>query len=84
MTPPDELETLNDRLVKQLRQLSNDVQGTADQARELGFENLLSGADGLSFDSWDRVNAVLVELKAKGIVVEQLARHTTSQPPAPS
>ena len=83
VTPPDEFTALNARLVKQLKQLSNDVQGTADQARQLGFENLLSGADGLSFDSWDRVNAVLAELNEKGITVEPLSRHTTDQPQSP-
>lgn len=75
VTPPDQFEDGNERLVRELRQLSADIQGTADQAREVGFEDLLSGGPGLSFESWDRVNATLAELSEQGIDVQPLGRH---------
>jgi hypothetical protein len=75
--PPDDLAEEDGRLVAQLGVLSQDVQGTADQLRDPASADLLLGAQGLSFDSWDRINAVLVEMKAKGVVVPLLSRHRT-------
>jgi hypothetical protein len=75
---PEGLEDETDRLVRQLNTLAEDVQGTADQARVPGFEQILFGAGGLNFESWDRINAILVELREQGVVVEPLQRHTTS------
>jgi hypothetical protein len=68
---PDEFQPEADNLVKSLRQLSVDIQATADQAREPGFETLLTDASlqGLSFDSWDDVNEALAGLAGKGIQV---------------
>jgi hypothetical protein len=77
-TPPENLTDEHGRLVKQLGTLASDVQATADQLRQPGFDDLLLGAEGLNFDSWDKINAVLLEMKAKGVVVEPLSRHTTS------
>jgi hypothetical protein len=57
--------------------LATDVRGTAEQLRDPAFNDLLMGAEGLNFDSWDKINAVLAEMKAKGVVVQPLARHTT-------
>ena len=62
-------------LVESLRQLAVDVQATADQIRKPGFEDLLTGAQGLSFESWNQVNAALAGLRRKRIEVEPLARH---------
>jgi hypothetical protein len=64
-------------LVTSLRQLSVDVQATADQARVPGFETLLTDTalQGLSFDSWDQVNKALAGLAGKGIEVSILQRH---------
>jgi hypothetical protein len=62
-------------LVKWLRQLSVDVQATADQARIPGFESLLTQTNALSFDSWDEVNKALAGLAGKGIEVTILQRH---------
>jgi hypothetical protein len=78
VTPPDALEDEHGRLVRQLEALSADVQGTANQAREPGFENILLGADGLSFDSWDAINAILEDLREQGIDVQPLSRHTAT------
>jgi hypothetical protein len=72
---PAEFEAETDELVGHLRQLSVDVKATADQARELGFEEILTGATGLNWESWDRVNEALAELRKQGIEVQPLARH---------
>ena len=58
------------------RQLSVDIQATADQARTPGFEALLTkpGSQGLSFDSWDQANKALAGLAGKGIQVSILQR----------
>ena len=36
------------------------------------------GAAGLDFESWDKINAILAELRKQGIDVQPLARKTTS------
>lgn len=77
LAAPTELESPHERLVDQLGQLSTDVQGTADQARVPGFEDILNGAAGLDFKSWDKINAILAELRRHGIEVEPLARQST-------
>ena len=77
-TPPEALADEHERLVEQLGALSDDVQGTADQARVPGFESILLGADGLNFESWDAINAEFVAMKEQGVVVPLLSRHTTS------
>ena len=71
---PDEFQPEASNLVKWLRQLSVDIQATADQARVPGFENLLTdqALQGLSFDSWDNVNKALAGLAGKGIQVSIL------------
>ena len=77
LAAPTELTSPHERLVDQLGQLAADVQGTADQARVPGFEDILNGAAGLNFDSWDKINAILMELRRQGIEVEPLARQST-------
>ena len=72
---PSDYQPEADNLVKSLRQLSVDVQATADQARIPGFENLFQGTQGLSFDSWDDVNKALAGLAGKGIPVSILQNH---------
>lgn len=72
---PADYEPEADNLVKWLRQLSVDVQATADQARIPGFEGLFDGTRALSFDSWDQVNKALAGLAGKGIQVSILSRH---------
>jgi hypothetical protein len=64
-----------DELVDSLRQLAFDVEATADQIRQPGFGDLLTGARGLSFESWDSVNLTLAGLRRKGIDVAPLERH---------
>ena len=71
---PSDYQPEADNLVKSLRQLSVDVQATADQARIPGFETLLTNT-GVSFNSWDDVNKALAGLAGKGIEVSILQRH---------
>jgi hypothetical protein len=68
---PSDYQPEADDLVSSLKQLSVDIQATADQARVPGFENLLTDTalQGLSFDSWDQVNEALAGLAGKGIQV---------------
>jgi hypothetical protein len=75
---PDRFEDETEALVRQLHALADDVQGTADQARVPGFEDLLLGAAGLDFESWDKINATFAKLREQGIAVQPLTRHTTS------
>lgn len=72
---PNGYESEVGKLVDSLRQLAFDVQATADQIRQPGFDELLVGTRGLSFESWDEVNRALAALSAKGIAVALLERH---------
>jgi hypothetical protein len=72
---PSDYQPEADNLVKWLRQLSVDVQATADQARIPGFEGLITQTNAISFDSWDNVNKALAGLAGKGIQVTILQRH---------
>ena len=69
---PSDFQPEADALVTSLRQLSVDVQATADQARIPGFEGLLTDTNAISFDSWDDVNKALAGLAGKGIDVSIL------------
>lgn len=68
-------ENETDGLVDALKQLSTDVGATAEQIRQPGFDELLTGTRGLSFESWDKVNGALRKLRKQGIGVRLLARH---------
>jgi hypothetical protein len=70
---PEALEAEAAALVDSLEQLAFDVQATADQIRQPGFEDLL-GSD-LSFESWEEVNAALARLSEQGLEVPPLERH---------
>jgi hypothetical protein len=68
---PEEYQPEADNLVKQMRQLSVDIQDTAEQAQQPGFEGLITDPhlQGLSFDSWTNMNKALAGLAGKGINV---------------
>jgi hypothetical protein len=68
---PDEYQPEAGNLVKQMRQLSVDIEATAEQAQEPGFEGLITNPhlQGLSFDSWTKMNKALAGLAGKGIQV---------------
>ena len=65
----------NAKLVKSLEQLGTDVSQTAEQLAQPGSEGLLTGAAGLSFDSWDQANIALASLIGSGLPVKTLQRH---------
>lgn len=65
----------NEKLVKSLETLGNDVSLTAEQIQQPGSETLLTGARGLSFDSWDEANLALGSLIGSGLPVQTLQRH---------
>jgi hypothetical protein len=73
---PSDYQPEANNLVKWLRQLSVDIQATADQARIPGFEGLITQTNAISFDSWDQVNKALAGLAGKGIEVTILQRHS--------
>ena len=68
---PSEYQPEADNLVKQMRQLGVDIKATADQAQQPGFEGLVTDPhlQGLSFDSWTKMNKALAGLAGKGIKV---------------
>jgi len=68
---PEEYQPEAGNLVKQMRQLSVDIQDTAEQAQQPGFEGLITDPhlQGLSFDSWTNMNKALAGLAGKGINV---------------
>ena len=72
---PDEFQDEQDRLVKGMRQLAVDLSQTAAQIRQPGFEGLLEGTQGLSFQSWVDVNEALGDLREQGLDVDPLGRH---------
>lgn len=72
---PARFEDETERLVRHLRELAEGLRGTAEQARAIGFDQLLTGAAGLNFEGWDKVNAILRTLRQQGIDVRPLERH---------
>jgi hypothetical protein len=72
---PQGFDDETEQLVDALHQLSTDLEGTAEQIRQPGFEDLLLGTRGLSFESWTKANRVLANLRTQGIEVRPLARH---------
>ncbi len=68
---PDEYQPEANKLVKQMRQLSVDIRDTAEQAQQPGFGGLITDPhlQGLSFDSWTKMNQALAGLAGKGIKV---------------
>jgi hypothetical protein len=74
LSPPQNVEAQHERLVQQIENLAGEVQGTADQARAPGFEDILDGAAGIDFPAWDAINSIFAELRAQGIDVPPLSR----------
>jgi hypothetical protein len=73
---PADFQPEADNLVDGFRQLSVDIQATADQARVPGFEDLFQGTQALAFDSWDDSNKALAGLAGKGVQVSILQRYS--------
>jgi hypothetical protein len=75
--PAENFEEETTRLVDAFRQLSVDYGSTAEQIRQT--PDLLTGALGLSFDSWDKANLALAGMAGKGLDrVVVLQRHGRS------
>jgi hypothetical protein len=73
--PPEDFAPETDQLVDALHQLAVDLKATAEQIRQPGFEDLLSNAQGLNFESWDDANRAIAGLAGKGINVRLIQRH---------
>ncbi|MFO7572522.1 MAG: hypothetical protein R6W48_07990 [Gaiellaceae bacterium] len=65
-----------DNLAAALEQLSVDLGATASDLENPEFlESFASGAQGISFESWEQANAALAALNELGIEVDQLERY---------
>ena len=68
-------EDTNAKLVAKLQAFSNVLHSTSEQFQDPTFGSTIGGINSLSFPEWDAVNAVLADLKSRGIQVDQLERH---------
>jgi len=73
--PAEGFEDETDKLVDALRQLSVDLDALAHDLGQPEGEGLLTGAQGLNFESWDKANLALASLIGQGIEVELIGRH---------
>jgi hypothetical protein len=73
---PTEFQQDNEKLVKALDDLGNDVGLTGEQLEDPSFLDAFIGqsAQGFSFESWDRVNLALGRLIGGGLNVKTLQR----------
>lgn len=71
----DGFETLNADLVDALDRWSVSLGNTADQIRDPTFSEGLPAINSIGFPEWDETNAILSEMKKKGLKVELLQRH---------
>ena len=76
-TPAEGFDDENEELEDALHQLAVDLTTTAEQIRrpDVGLEELVAGARGLSFGSWTQADRVLARLRQQGVQVPPLARH---------
>ncbi|MCS7006423.1 MAG: hypothetical protein NZL88_02580 [Gaiellaceae bacterium] len=73
---PDRYAPEVSKLTKALAQLSVDLDATAsDLKRPELLQSLLTGARGISFESWEQANAAIRELNRLGLAVEELERY---------
>jgi ABC-type transporter Mla subunit MlaD len=68
-------ENDNAKLVLTLRAFSKELSNTAQTFSDPTFGSTLASLNSLSFPQWDKVNAILGDLHARGIEVAPLARH---------
>jgi hypothetical protein len=73
---PAEFQQDNEKLVKALEDLGNDVGLTGEQMKDPAFLQAFIGqsAQGFSFESWDQVNLALGGLIGSGLQVKTLQR----------
>ena len=72
---PTEFEAEQGQLATAYRQLALDVSTAAKELRSPDFQSMVANSRGLSFQSFNRVNTILVRLRAQGIDVKPLGRH---------
>ena len=65
----------NTQLVVTLQAFSKELANTAATFSDPTFGSTLANLNSLSFPQWDKVNAILADLHARGIEVAPLARH---------
>lgn len=78
---PTEFQQDNEKLVKALEDLGNDVGLTGEQLEDPAFLDAFIGqtAQGFSFESWDKVNLALGGLVGAGLQVKTLQRQAAEQ-----
>jgi hypothetical protein len=78
---PTEFQQDNEKLVKALADLGNDVGLTGEQLEDPAFLDAFIGqsAQGFSFESWDKVNLALGGLVGAGLHVKTLQRQAAQQ-----
>jgi len=64
-----------EQLTSALHQLSVDLEATAHDIAQPEFGGLISGSQGLNFESWDKANLALAALIGDGLEVELIGRH---------
>jgi hypothetical protein len=74
----DVAEGYNDeteKLTSALHQLSVDLEATAHDLAQPELGDLVTGSQGLNFESWDQANLALASLIGDGIKVKLIGRH---------
>lgn len=61
------------RLVQNLEQLSTDLTATAEQFRDVTFEQVFPHTRALQFESWTKANRILRDLRDRGLDVKPWA-----------
>ena len=64
-----------ERLTSALHQLSVDLSATAHDLAQPELSDIITGTQGLNFDSWDKANLALASLIADGLNVKLIGRH---------
>ena len=68
-------EPESQRFATALHQLSVDLSATAADIQNPAFSGLVTGTQGLNFESWDKANLALATMIGKGIEVQIIGRH---------
>jgi hypothetical protein len=77
---PPEFEQDNEKLVKALDDLGNDIGLTGEQIEDPAFREVFlnKGTQGLNFESWDKANLALGGLLGAGLRVKTLQRQAAA------
>lgn len=66
---------LHAKLVDTLQAFSAELSATAAQFQDPAFGSVLEGINSLGFVQWDKVNAILTQMRERGLDVQLLQRH---------